>query len=94
MPGEFDRYNMRRLVSLTANIEGEDLGRVAEHISDALARRLAMPPRGMQVDVRGQIVPMREMFRGLALGLLLAVVVIFLLLTAYFQSIRLALAWS
>src|SRR5262249_11498022 len=29
MPGEYDRYNMRRLVSLTANIEGEDLGRVA-----------------------------------------------------------------
>ena len=29
MPGEYDRYNMQRLVSLTANIEGEDLGRVA-----------------------------------------------------------------
>jgi multidrug efflux pump subunit AcrB len=34
---------------------------------------------------------MEEMFRGLALGLGLAVVAIFLLLTAYFQSIRLAL---
>src|SRR5262249_16434515 len=29
MPGEYDRYNMRRVVSLTANIEGEDLGNVA-----------------------------------------------------------------
>src|SRR5262249_46662622 len=29
MPGEVDRYNMRRQVSLTANISGEDLGRVA-----------------------------------------------------------------
>ena len=29
MPGEYDRYNMKRLVSMTANIEGEDLGRVA-----------------------------------------------------------------
>ncbi len=36
MPGEIDRYNMRRLVSMTANIEGEDLGRVAEHIALAL----------------------------------------------------------
>jgi multidrug efflux pump subunit AcrB len=43
------------------------------------------------VDVRGQVPPMREMFEGLAYGLGIAVVVIFLLLTAYFQSFRLAL---
>ena len=40
---------------------------------------------------RGQIVPFREMFEGLTLGLILAVVAIFLLLTAFFQSPRLAL---
>src|SRR5262249_579186 len=34
--GEYDRYNMRRLVSLTANIDGEDLGRVATHIANAI----------------------------------------------------------
>jgi multidrug efflux pump subunit AcrB len=91
MPGEYDRYNMKRLVSLTANIEGEDLGRVADRVADAL-RAAGEPPRGTAVDVRGQIVPFRQMFGGLALGLSLAVVVIFLLLMAYFQSIRLALA--
>jgi multidrug efflux pump subunit AcrB len=90
MPGEYDRYNMRRLVSLTANVEGEDLGRVAGRIDQAL-KAAGEPPRGVTVDLRGQVVPMREMFRGLALGLALAVIVIFLLLTAYFQSPRLAL---
>ena len=40
----------------------------------------------------GQIEPMNEMFRGLAIGLGMAVLAIFLLLTAYFQSIRLAFA--
>src|SRR5262249_2724387 len=90
MPGEYDRYNMRRLVSITANIQGEDLGRVADEISRAL-KEVGDPPRGFQVDVRGQVVPMREMFGGLALGLLLAGCAIFLLLTAYFQSPRLAL---
>jgi multidrug efflux pump subunit AcrB len=98
-PGEYDRYNMRRLVSLTANIQGEDLGRVAGHIERAL-QEAGEPPRGAAVDVRGQVVPMREMFGGLAggkfsegltLGLGLAVVVIYLLLAAYFQSLRLAL---
>jgi multidrug efflux pump subunit AcrB len=90
MPGEFDRYNMKRLVSMTANVAGEDLGRVANQIDRAI-QETGEPPRGAQIDVRGQVVPMREMFRGLAIGLALAVGVIFLLLTAYFQSLRLAL---
>lgn len=90
MPGEYDRYNMRRLVSITANIQGEDLGRVAGHIAQAIARAGELP-KGVQVDVRGQVEPMRQMFLGLALGLGLAVACILLLLTAYFQSLRLAL---
>jgi multidrug efflux pump subunit AcrB len=122
MPGEIDRYNMRRMVSMTANIEGSDLGHVATELALAIqrtsesfwvphqnpdgnqgwrneisgdfkegARRPAAPPGALQVEVRGQVSPMNDMFRGLALGLTVAVVVIFLLLTAYFQSIRLAL---
>ncbi|HEV3445591.1 MAG TPA: efflux RND transporter permease subunit, partial [Gemmataceae bacterium] len=98
-PGEYDRYNMKRLVSMTANIEGEDLGRVAKHVADAL-RAAGEPPRGVEVDVRGQTVPLQQvfgalaggqLFEGLTAGLGLAVVVIFLLLAAYFQSLRLAL---
>jgi multidrug efflux pump subunit AcrB len=45
----------------------------------------------VQVETRGQIPPMREMQSGLAIGLGLAVVAVFLLLTANFQSLRLAL---
>lgn len=89
MPGEYDRYNMRRLVSMTANIYGEDLGRVATQISQAI-QRAGEKPRGVDVDVRGQVEPMRQMFTGLTVGLGMAVLVIFLLLTAYFQSARLA----
>jgi len=92
-PGEYDRYNMKRLVSMTANIHGEDLGRVARRVRAALAAASASGglPRGATVDVRGQVPPMQEMFQGLLVGLGLAVVVILLLLTAYFQSPRLAL---
>lgn len=90
MPGEFDRYNMRRVVSLTANVEGDDLGRVADRV-EAAVKAAGEPPRGATVEVRGQTVPMREMFRGLGIGLAVAVVVILLLLTAYFQSLRLAI---
>ena len=68
MPGEYDRYNMKRSISLTANIVGEDLGRVATRVSEAIERAGA-PPKGVNVDIRGQIVPMREMLNGLSVGL-------------------------
>ena len=90
MPGEIDRYNMKRQVSMTANIAGTDLGSVAQQVAGAL-RRVGEPPRGVKVEVRGQIPPMRDMLSGLAIGLGLAIVVIFLLLSANFQSLRLSL---
>ncbi len=90
MPGEFDRYDMKRVVSLTANTSGEDLGRVARRVQAAIARA-GEPPKGSTVDVRGQIAPMNEILRGLAIGLGMAIVVIMLLLTANFQSVRLAI---
>jgi multidrug efflux pump subunit AcrB len=89
-PGEYDRYNMRRFVSLTANVQGEDLGRAARWIGQAM-QAAGKPPTAVQVDVRGQVEPMNQMFTGLGIGLALAWLVIFLLLTAYFQSLRLAL---
>jgi multidrug efflux pump subunit AcrB len=91
MPGQVDRYNQRRVVSLTANIEGDDLGDVAAAVDRAL-KAAGDAPQGVNVDVRGQVAPFRELFRWLGYGLLAAVAVIFLLLTAYFQSVRLALA--
>jgi multidrug efflux pump subunit AcrB len=91
MPGEYDRYNMKRVVSLTANISGEDLGRVARRVDQAISRS-GDPPKGATIEVRGQIAPMKEILQGLAVGLAMAIVVIMLLLTANFQSVRLALA--
>ena len=89
--GEYDRYNMQRMLTLEANIAGEDLGGAADQVSRALAKADA-PPQGVNVAVRGQVVPMQDMFSGLELGLIVAVIVIFLLLAANFQSFRLSLA--
>jgi multidrug efflux pump subunit AcrB len=88
--GEYDRINGQRLVSVTANIAGGDLGRVSQRVDRAIADAGALP-RGARVLVRGQIAAMREMFQNIGLGLLVAVVAIVLLLTANFQSVRLAL---
>ena len=90
-PGEVDRYNMQRVVSLTANIYGEPLGQVLLKVQAAI-KRAGNPPRGVVVVNRGQIPAFEETYSGLRTGLLLAVVVIFLLLAANFQSFRLSIA--
>jgi multidrug efflux pump subunit AcrB len=89
--GEYDRYNMQRMLTLSANISGEDLGRAAARVQQAI-KDTGKPPDRVNVTVRGQVQPMAEMFGGLRLGLLMAVGVILLLLTANFQSFRLSLA--
>ncbi len=90
MPGQIDRYNMRRVVSMTGNVQGDDLGAVAQQVAKAV-EAAGPPPAGVKVDVLGQVAPLNDLFRGLGLGLVVAVVVIGLLLLAYFQSVRLAL---
>ena len=87
--GEYDRYNMQRMVTITANVANEDLGSAAGQVEEAI-RRAGAAPRGVTVNVRGQIAPMRQTLVNLQVGLALAVVVIFLLLSANFQSLRLA----
>ena len=77
------------MLTLTANIAGSDLGRVAGQVDKAI-KRVGEPPPKVSAVVRGQIVPMQEMLAGLRTGLLLAIVVIFLLLAANFESLKLS----
>jgi multidrug efflux pump subunit AcrB len=88
-PGQYERYNMERVVSITANLDA-DLGSVTAEVRAALAE-LGDPPARVSVALRGQVVPMEQMLAGLETGLLLAIVVIFLLLAANFQSAQLSL---
>ena len=88
--GQYERYNMARVVSITANIHGADLGSVSRQIERAIAQVGAAPPK-TNVTLRGQTVPLRELLTGFRSGLLIAIVVIFLMLAANFQSLRLSL---
>jgi multidrug efflux pump subunit AcrB len=88
--GEYDRYNMQRTISVTANLFGTDLGSATRQVAQAL-KDLGDPPPKVTVTVRGQVVPLQQMLGGLKAGLLMAVGVIFLLLAANFQSFKLSL---
>ena len=90
VPGELDRQNGLWLIGLSANLGRNDLGTASREINRAIARA-GTPPRGVAVQVRGQISAMSQIFGNLAVGLVIAIVVILLLLAANFESVRLSL---
>jgi len=91
MPGLIERYNGQRVVSVTANVHDLTLGQAAARLRDSLASA-GTPPKGVTVRTRGEIPALEGTISGLQIGLAIAVIAIFLLLAANFQSGRLALA--
>ncbi|HWE30190.1 MAG TPA: efflux RND transporter permease subunit, partial [Polyangia bacterium] len=89
LPGELDRKNGLWMLAISANLATNDLGGAAKAIDRAIADA-GQAPRGVTATVRGQVNALRQVFGELAIGLAAAIVVILLLLTANFQSLRLA----
>jgi multidrug efflux pump subunit AcrB len=87
--GQYDRYNQQRMVTITADVNDVDLGSAARQVTAAISAAGEVP-RGVTILVRGQIAPMQQTLEGLQTGLLLAIAAIFILLSAYFQSLRIA----
>ncbi len=91
MPGLIERYNGQRVVSLTANLHGITLGEAAQQLTAAVAAGGRASARSYLCRFRGQIPASRSDHLRIAHSdLLLAILVIFLLLAANFQSVRLA----
>ena len=89
-PGEYDRDMSQRYLTVTANVEGEDMGRASRQVDRAIAAA-GTAPEGVRVEPMGQLPPMMQMFHALGIGLSVALFVILVLLTAFFQSPRLGL---
>ncbi|QEH42506.1 efflux RND transporter permease subunit [Chitinophaga sp. XS-30] len=90
MPGEYDRLNQQRYITVTANVHREDLGGVFKQVDQAIGS-LGKLPNGARIVMRGQPELLRQTLTSLQFGLLIAVVVIFLVMAVYFQSFRVAL---
>ncbi|MFL5787772.1 MAG: efflux RND transporter permease subunit [Flavisolibacter sp.] len=88
--GEYDRINQQRFITLTANIHQKDLGSAVHSVNQAI-KNLGILPAGVKVYQRGQSEVLDQTIGELSTGLILAVIVILLMLTAYFQSLRLSL---
>ncbi|PHX85418.1 MAG: hypothetical protein CK538_06885 [Opitutia bacterium] len=73
-PGQYERYNLVRVVSVTANLHNTDLGTASRQIAAAVAQ-LGEPPAKGRVDYRGQVGPLGELTEGFKSGLLIAIAV-------------------
>lgn len=87
--GQIERYNMARVVSVTANIHDSNLGAVAPQIGAAI-KKAGLPPAKTTVVIRGQLPALLELLKGFRTGLIIAAVTVFLLLAANFQSFQLS----
>jgi multidrug efflux pump subunit AcrB len=85
--GEYDRNGPRRVLTITANTQGTDLASAAKEVQKAI-NAAGTPPRGLSVETKGLVNLLKETLDSLQSGLLLAIIVIFLLLTANFQSFK------
>ncbi|UFS69524.1 efflux RND transporter permease subunit [Geomonas sp. RF6] len=78
-------YTVQRVLDVEASVEGRDLGSVAGEIEQAIKRLGKLPP-GVHITLRGQNEVMHHSFRSLAIGLILATLLVYFLMVALFQS--------
>jgi multidrug efflux pump subunit AcrB len=90
-PAQYDRLNQERFITLTANIHQKDLGAAVKGVDQAIAA-LGELPAGVRILKRGQSDLLEQTLGELQLGLGIAVLVIFLMLAASFQSFKISLA--
>lgn len=89
-PGEYDRAGPNNLVTVTANLQEKDLGSARKAVEQAI-KEAGQPPRGVIVEMGGQTNLLTDTLNSLQTGLLVAIVIIFLLLAANYQSFKLSL---
>jgi multidrug efflux pump subunit AcrB len=83
-PETVDHYNLQRSIDVLVSVKGNDLGRVAKQVEEAVA---GVPlPKDVKVKTQGEADSMRAALRGFGGALPLAIVLIFLVIVGLFRS--------
>jgi multidrug efflux pump subunit AcrB len=85
-PAVVSHYNVQPVIDVYASAQDRDLGAVAKETMEILGPFRQHLPRGTQLMVRGQAETMKSSFVGLAIGLVMAIVLVYLLIVVNFQS--------
>ena len=81
-----NHYNIKPVIDIYATAQDRDLGGVATDVHNDIAATANALPKGVKVVLRGQVTTMKTAFNSLFLGLLAAIVLIYLLIVVNFQS--------
>jgi len=84
--GVVSHFNNANVIDVYTAVDGRDLGGTFADIEPLIEKARAKLPRGSDVTVRGQVQTMRDSFNGLAVGLAVAIVLVYLLIVVNFQS--------
>ena len=84
-PAVISHYSVQRVIDVLCAVSGRDLGSVSANVQRAI-NGLGTLPAGTHVVIRGQSAAMRESFKTLGEGLILAIILVYLLMVANFQS--------
>ena len=90
MPAQVNRRGPNRYVSIIADVHEKDLGAANRMINEVL-EKVGEPEKGVRVWKEGSTVLLEETLMGLLSGLSIAIVLIFFMMSAYYQSLRIAL---
>jgi CzcA family heavy metal efflux pump len=84
-PAQISHSTVQRVLDVMANVQGRDLGGVVGDVRERI-QALGELPDGVSIRVTGQNTVMESSFRTLALGLVLAIALVYMLMVALFQS--------
>ncbi len=83
-PTEVDHYQLFRVIDVYVSPKGEDLGALSRRVQNII-KDTKLPPN-VRIEVRGSVLAMQQSFKSFGIGLLLAIVLVYLILMAQFAS--------
>src|SRR5690606_40798366 len=87
VPAQVNRRGPNRYVSIIADVHEKDLGAANKAVNESL-ERVGEAPRGTRIWKEGTLTLLEDTLSGLLSGLSIAIVVIFFMMSAYYQSVR------
>jgi multidrug efflux pump subunit AcrB len=84
-PVKIDRKYFQRVIHITANPVGRDLGAIADELESRF--EALQLPQGFSIRMAGQIQQQRETFEGLVLATILAIMLVYMVMAAQFKSL-------
>ena len=86
-PAVVSHYNAQVAFDIFGSVQGTDLGFVAAQFNRVIEESKKDLPKGSQIHLKGQVETMQQSFRGLLLGLVGAIVLVYMLIVVNFQSL-------